>query len=55
MTEEELEAKMKQILHDYSPILEGKIDEIKKKVKEMPTTKPLEKLQPLNKTEPVSD
>jgi len=55
MSEEELEAKMKQILHDYSPILEGKADEIKKKVKELATTKPLEKLQPLNKTEPVPD
>ena len=55
MSEEELEAKMKQILHDYSPILEGKADEIKKKVKELTTTKPLEKLQPLNKTEPVPD
>ena len=55
MTEEELEAKMKQILHDYSPILEGKVDEIKKKVKELPTTKPLEKLQPLNKIKSVSD
>jgi len=55
MSEEELEAKMKQILHDYSPILEGKADEIKKKVKELTTTKPLEKLQPLKKTEPVSD
>jgi phage terminase small subunit len=55
MSEEELEAKMKQILHDYSPILEGKADEIKKKVKELTTTKPLQKLQPLKKTEPVSD
>jgi phage terminase small subunit len=55
MSEEELEAKMKQILHDYSPILEGKADEIKKKVKELTTTKPLEKLQPLKKTEPVPD
>ena len=55
MSEEELEAKMKQILHDYSPILEGKVDEIKKKVKELPTTKPLEKLQSLNKIKSVSD
>ena len=55
MSEEELEAKMKQILHDYSPILEGKVDEIKKKVKEMPTPKPPEKLQPLKKTEQISE
>jgi phage terminase small subunit len=55
MTEEELEAKMKQILSDYSPILDGKVDEIKKKVKEMPTPKHPEKLQPLKKIEQISD
>ena len=36
LTEQELEARMKQIIKEYSPILDAKpIEEIKKKVKEM--------------------
>ena len=45
------QAKMKQILSDYSPILDGKAEEIKKKVKELPIKKPLEKLQTLKQIE----
>ncbi|MEL0325485.1 MAG: hypothetical protein VXA09_00580 [Burkholderiaceae bacterium] len=34
LTAEELEARMQQIMHDYSPILEGvEVEEIKEKVK----------------------
>ena len=47
MTEEELESKMKKILDDYSPILEGKVEEVKAKVKKIsPTsTQPLPPLK----------
>ena len=49
MTEEELESKMKKILDDYSPILEGKVEEVKAKVKEIsPTSK--QPLPPLKRT-----
>jgi hypothetical protein len=55
MTEEELESKMKKILDDYSPILEGKVEEIKEKVKKIsPTpTQPLPQLKKI-KSDPDS-
>jgi phage terminase small subunit len=49
MTEEELESKMKKILDDYSPILEGKVEEVKAKVKEISPTS-TQPLQPLKRT-----
>jgi hypothetical protein len=37
LTTEELESRMKQIIDDYSPILEGvDVEELKEKVKEPP-------------------
>ena len=40
LTTEELESRMKQIMDDYSPILEGvEVEELKEKVKQMPKTK----------------
>ena len=56
LTEQELEARMKQIIKEYSPILDAKpIEEIKKEVKEMerlpgPKNKDITvPLRPLNK------
>ena len=52
MSEQELEAKMKQIISDYAPILDSKpIEEIKKEVKAMPKPKDkagLNKIKKLN-------
>ena len=40
LSTEELESRMKQIMDDYSPILEGvEVEELKEKVKQMPKTK----------------
>ena len=40
LTTEELESRMKQIMDDYSPILEGvEVEELKEKVKQMPKIK----------------
>lgn len=40
LTADELEARMKQIIDEYSPILEGvEVDELKDKVKSIPTDK----------------
>jgi hypothetical protein len=51
----ELEAKMKQIINDYAPILNAKpIEEIKKQVKEMPKPKDKEGLNTLKKVSPTS-
>jgi phage terminase small subunit len=50
MSELELEAKMKQIISDYAPILNAKpIEEIKKEVKAMPKPKDTEGLNTLKK------
>jgi len=50
MSEMELEAKMKQIINDYAPILNAKpIEEIKKQVKAMPKPKDTEGLNTLKK------
>jgi len=50
MSEIELEAKMKQIINDYAPILNAKpIEEIKKQVKAMPKPKYTEGLNTLKK------
>jgi len=55
MSEMELEAKMKQIINDYAPILNAKpIEEIKKQVKEMPKPKDKEGLNTLKKVSPTS-
>jgi len=54
MTEEELESKMKKILADYSPILEGKVEEIKAKVKKISPT-PTQPLQPLKRIQSDQD
>ena len=49
MTEQELEKRMKQIIDDYSPILNAKpIEEIKAELKSLPKTTGKE-LRPLNK------
>ena len=50
MSEQELEAKMKQIMSDYAPILDSKpIEEIKKEVKAMPKPKDKEGLNTIKK------
>ena len=50
MSEMELEAKMRQIINDYAPILNAKpIEEIKKQVKAMPKPKDTEGLNTLKK------
>ena len=55
MSEMELEAKMKQIISDYAPILDAKpIEEIKKEVKAMPKPKDTEGLKTLKKVSPTS-
>ena len=55
MSEMELEAKMKQIISDYAPILNAKpIEEIKKEVKAMPKPKDTEGLTSLKKVSPTS-
>ena len=54
MTEEELESKMKKILADYSPMLEGKVEEIKAKVKEI-SPMPIQPLQPLKQIKSDQD
>ena len=53
MTELELEAKMKQIINDYAPILDAKpIEEIKKEVRSI-TTKETKGLPTLKKVEAI--
>ena len=53
MTELELEAKMKQIINDYAPILDAKpIEEIKKEVRSI-TTKETTGLPTLKKVEAI--
>ena len=55
MSELELEAKMKQIINDYAPILNAKpIEEIKKQVKAMPKPTDTEGLKNLKKVSPTS-
>jgi len=55
MSELELEAKMKQIINDYAPILNAKpIEEIKKQVKAMPKPTDTEGLKTLKKVSPTS-
>ena len=54
MTEEELESKMKKILDDYSPILEGKVEEIKAEVKKISPTS-VQPLQPLKRIQSDQD
>ena len=66
LSEEELEKRMKEIIDQYSPILEGKIDvkDVKEKQKQIrlkgpqqnskPQTKPLQPLHKLNTSEKVA-
>ena len=55
MSEMELEAKMKQIISDYAPILDAKpIEEIKKEVKAMPKPKDTDGLTSLKTVSPTS-
>ena len=59
LTEQELEARMKQIIKEYSPILDAKpIEEIKKEVKAIGTTHsntPKQELKPLKQITPDQD
>ena len=59
LTEQELEARMKQIIDEYSPILNAKpIEEIKKEVKAIGTTQsspPKQELRPLKQITPDLD
>ena len=59
LTEQELEARMKQIINEYAPILNAKpIEEIKKEVKAIGTTQsshPKQELRPLKKITPDLD
>ena len=59
LTEQELEARMKQIIKEYSPILDAKpIEEIKKEVKAIGTkhnSSPKQELKPLKQITPDQD
>jgi len=59
LTEQELEARMKQIINEYAPILNAKpIEEIKKEVKAIGTTQsspPKQELRPLKQITPDLD
>ena len=49
LTTEELEARMKQIMEDYSPILEGvEVEELKEKVRQIPKLSEEKKQDPSN-------
>ena len=59
LSEEELEKRMKEIIDQYAPILEGKVDvaDIKKKQKQLRLNgnSKLQTLQPLKKVQPIEE
>ena len=54
---EELEKRMKEIIDQYAPILEGKVDvaDIKKKQKQLRLNGRSQPLQPLKKVKPIEE
>ena len=57
LSEEELEKRMKEIIDQYAPILEGKIDvaDVKKKQKQLRLNGKSQPLQPLKKVKPIEE
>ena len=59
LSEEELEKRMKEIIDQYAPILEGKVDvaDVKKKQKQLRLNgnSKLQTLQPLKKVQPIEE
>ena len=59
LSEEELENRMKEIIDQYAPILEGKVDvaDVKKKQKQLRLNgnSKLQTLQPLKKVQPIEE
>ena len=57
LSEEELEKRMKEIIDQYAPILEGKVDvaDIKKKQKQIRLNGKSQPLRPLKKVKPIEE
>ena len=57
LSEEELEKRMKEIIDQYAPILEGKVDvaDIKKKQKQLRLNGKSQPLRPLKKIKPIEE
>ena len=57
LSEEELEKRMKEIIDQYAPILEGKVDvaDIKKKQKQLRLNGKSQPLRPLKKVKPIEE
>ena len=57
LSEEELEKRMKEIIDQYAPILEGKVDvaDVKKKQKQLRLNGKSQPLRPLKKVKPIEE
>mgnify|MGYP003657665212 CR=1 FL=1 len=57
LSEEELEKRMKEIIDQYAPILEGKVDvaDVKKKQKQLRLNGKSQPLRPLRKVKPIEE